>query len=41
MFALEKEAAHRSCLVAFAGEMAVKRADNEGPIDGVDDDAIR
>ena len=36
--ALEKEAAHRSCLVAFAGEMAVERADDEGPIDGADDD---
>ena len=38
MLALEREAAHRSCLVAFAGEMAVERADDEGPIDGVDDD---
>ena len=37
-FALEKEAAHRSCLVAFAGEMAVERADDEGPIEGADDD---
>ena len=38
LLALEKEAAHRSCLVAFAGEMAVERADDEGPIDAVDGD---
>ena len=38
LLALEKEAGHRSCLVAFAGEMAVERADDEGPIDGADDD---
>ena len=38
LLALEKEAAHRSCLVAFAGEMAVERADDEGPTDGADDD---
>ena len=33
LLALEKEAAHRTSLVAFAGEIAIERATAEGPID--------